>query len=188
MKHFLSFLIGAGVGCIGSYLYLKKKFEKDLNKGLEQARKYKGTSLEPPKEEIKEEIKPVPSDNSIVFFEKNEKPNVIDYAKIAMAKEPKTKPVQKHEDRVDLYLVSKERYEEMSDDYDIEDLIVYSDGVVTDIRDKIFTKDFTELVDNVSFEDFDDEGYLYIADDLRKKVYEVSMDQRSYKEVFGVDE
>lgn len=184
---FLMFLMGACAGCAGTYILLKKKYDNDMTEELVKIKRhYEGgneptKAKEPPKKT--EDIHPE--------FETGEvsppptKPDLKDYAHMIVEKEKPAPIRSKEEVSTDLRILSsKEEFEDLSDDYRVEDLIIYSDGVVTDIRDNIVFDKFQDVIGAIQGEDFDDDGYLYVADDLRNRLYEISKDERSYKSVF----
>ena len=181
----LMFFMGACAGCAGTYILLKKKYDKDMAEELLKIKRHyenEKRTNEPPKksEDIHKEF-----ETEEVSPPKT-KPDLKDYAHMIVEKEKPVAPARsKEEVSTDLRILSsKEEFEDLSDDYRVEDLIVYSDGVVTDIRDKVVFDKFQDVIGAIQGEDFDDDGYLYVADDLRNRLYEISKDERSYKSVF----
>lgn len=186
----LMFLMGACAGCAGTYILLKKKYDEDMKEETLRIKRYyeekkekrNEPNDEPPKKELHEEFEV--DETSVPSV----KPNLTDYAHMIMEKE-KPAPIRSREEvSTDLRILnSKSEFEDLSDTYRVEDLIVYADGVVTDIRDNVVFDKFQDVIGIIKGEDFDEDGYLYVADDLRSRLYEISQDERSYKSVFEED-
>lgn len=180
MKSAIMFLVGACVGCAGTYILMKKKYENDIEVELIKMKQHYSKKECPEKEPPKPDISKEPDEEEAV---QPEKPALKDYAHML---QEKAKPVLKQRTDIstDLRVLDEAEYDELSGEYRIEDLIVYSDGVVTDIRDNIVFDKFQDVIGMIRPEDFDEQGYMYVADDLRSRLYAISKDERSYKSVF----
>lgn len=189
---FLMFLLGVGVGSSGAYILLKKKYDADMKEETEKIKKHyiSVSETEMGKGNVKElppEPKPVYEKEDIVNPSPlMEKPNLTDYANII--KKSQQKERSNTDISTDLRVLSAQEFEDLSDEYRVEDLIIYADGVVTDIRDKIVFDRADDVIDMAKNETFNDDGYLYVADDLKLRLYEISQDERAYKDVFGDEE
>lgn len=186
IKGLLIFTVGVCTGAAGAYFYFKEKFNKELDKEVEKVKHYndsmdiysgKNVESEVP-EETAEQTREVAAP---------EKPSLFDYAKLSSQKHKNAKPEVVEQD-TGFHLVSPERFEELSYEYETQDLIAYSDGVVTDTQDNIMYHDLDKFVTGATFEDFDKDGYLYVADDAISRLYEVSLDNRTYADVFDTED
>lgn len=192
MKNFLIFLLGACAGGAGAYYYSKKKFDEKLTDETESVKKYYdeyysnyyGKDIVVNNASEDKETEEPEKQESI-----KERVSVTDYAKMALKETPVKENRTKEDIGTDLRVLSgKNEFEDLSDDYRSEDLVIYADGIVTDVYDKIvFNKD-DDISKAIAAEEPDFDGYVYVADDLKSRIYEVSKDYRTYAEVFGEDD
>lgn len=186
IKGLLIFAIGVCTGAAGTYFYFREKFDKELNKEVQKVKNYMNavdhysgeTFVEVP-EESKEQSREVAA---------QEKPSLFDYAKLSSQKHKNTSETPPVSVTTSFHLVSPERFEDLSYEYQTQDLIAYRDGVITDTQDNVLYRSFESFVPNSSIDDFDEDGYLYVADDAISRLYEVSLDNRTYADVFDTED
>ena len=190
VKNLLIFLSGVGVGAAGTYFILNERFNKTLDEEVEKVKHYYDAPKEEeePEDEIDiPEVEPEqePDDREV---QGPEKPALFDYAKISKAKHKETEPVDIPKPNTGFRLISPDRFEDLSYEYQTQDLIAYQDGFITDIQDNVLYESFDSFVKDLTPDDFDNNGYLYVADDNISRLYEVSLDGRNYSDVFELEE
>lgn len=186
VKETLIFLAGVGVGALGTYIIFDKRFNTMLDEEVEKVRAYRDSAKpdsKPEEELVNPDTDDIPKPNTAPI----EKPPIFDYARLSINKH-KEESTKKEEEHHSMHLITPSKYEDLSYDYESHELICYKDGVVTDITDKIIFNALDDMVPNLSMDDFDDRGTLYVADDDSSKMYTVSLDNRTYSDVFGEDE
>lgn len=204
MKKLLIFLLGAGVGATGAWFYMKQKYQSELQKELSKQREYyeKVDIKEEPVEEVsddisEEEIEEIEEKENVEEPKKGQafsKPDLVDYAKMFLKdanKEDLGETVadilnKDEEEREDFgyTLIADSLFEELYiDGYEIVELTCWDDGICTNINDEVEFY-LTEMNKNLTFEDFDSNGYLYLRNDEDEIVYEVNKENRRYEDVF----
>ena len=187
MKNFIIFVIGGCVGATASYFYCQKKFNDMLNAELA-----KTSSKEEPSADIPEKEPEEPSgEQRKAIADIHEKPDIFDYSKIAMAdKIPPVEPADEYTTRDDgnMSMISVEKFEDLSYEYEEQDLIYYKDGIVTDVQDNVIFHGLNELVAGMTEDDFDENGYLYVSDPESQHIYEITKDDRKWSDVFNSEE
>lgn len=206
VKYLGMFLAGAGVGCIGSYLYLKKKFDNDVifevTKEVEKLRAEKNGESNPEKSPEYENKVPDPEDLIEVktptglpnYIQKNV--TVTDYTKMAIKnnidipEDVDVSEIVSHEntEKPIAHLIAVDKYEDLFNDHKSETLLYYTDGTITDTYDNVWYRSLDQLIPNSSDEDFDSDGYMYaekegVDGDLI--LYEIVRQDVSYNEATG---
>lgn len=210
-KTIFAFVLGVGVGTAGTYFVLTKKYHEKLIEDLE--REYHAhaaqdvTTEEPssisdpnedvlPKEEETEETFAEAIIKNSVLTEAPEKPDLFDYAKISLGKIKDEPPVEKSHDPIEeeqsesdfkMRKVNVAEFEDLCYSYEMQELTLFRDGYVTDYKDEpIFT--LKELYPNASINDKDEDGHIYIAADYAMTVYDVTVVDGNYKDIYPDEE
>lgn len=93
---------------------------------------------------------------------------------------------RKEEEDMTPYVITPEAFEE-NEDYDVETLIYYADGVLTDEQNHII-EDVESLVGEESLTHFgdypDDPDTVYVRNELTMTDYEILADERKYIEIY----
>lgn len=200
------FLAGAGVGCIGSYLYLKKKFDNDVifevTKEVEKLRAEKNGESNPEKSPEYENKVPDPEDLIEVktptglpnYIQKNV--TVTDYTKMAIKnnidipEDVDVSEIVSHEntEKPIAHLIAVDKYEDLFNDHKSESLLYYSDGTITDDYDNVWYRSLDQFIPNATTDDFDSDGYMYAEKeglDGDLILYEIVKQNISYNEATG---
>ena len=200
------FLAGAGVGCIGSYLYLKKKFDNDVifevTKEVEKLRAEKNGESNPEKSPEYENKVPDPEDLIEVktptglpnYSQKNV--TVTDYTKMAIKnnidipEDVDVSEIVSHEntEKPIAHLIAVDKYEDLFNDHKSESLLYYSDGTITDDYDNVWYRSLDQFIPNATTDDFDSDGYMYAEKeglDGDLILYEIVKQNISYNEATG---
>ena len=212
-KTIFAFVLGVGVGSASTYFILQKKLMEDLEAERIKMREYNGiqaqntyttesTSIEPEdengdeKEEEAEETFAEAIIKNSVLTEAPEKPDLFDYAKISLGKIKDEPPVEKSHDPIEeeqsesdfkMRKVNVAEFEDLCYSYEMQELTLFRDGYVTDYKDEpIFTLE--ELYPNASINDKDEDGHIYIAADYAMTVYDVTVVDGNYKDIYPDEE
>ena len=200
------FLAGAGVGCIGSYLYLKKKFDNDVifevTKEVEKLRAEKNGESNPEKSPEYENKVPDPEDLIEVktptglpnYIQKNV--TITDYTKMAIKnnidipEDVDVSEIVSHEstEKPIAHLIAVDKYEDLFNDHKSESLLYYSDGTITDDYDNVWYRSLDQFIPNATTDDFDSDGYMYAEKeglDGDLILYEIVKQNISYNEATG---
>ena len=93
---------------------------------------------------------------------------------------------RKEEEDMTPYVITPEAFEE-NEDYDVETLIYYADGVLTDEQNHVI-EDVESLVGEESLTHFgdypDDPDTVYVRNELTMTDYEILADERKYIEIY----
>lgn len=191
--NFAMFMAGATVGAAAAWLYLKKHYEQIAQEEID--------SVKAAFAERKEVNIATPSEEDIAANKKKAdmaklKPDLVNYA--AKLQEEgytnyaaKSDKNNKEEDddpvNEEPYIISPEEYGDI-DKYTKLNLTYYSDGTLADDDDEI-VDDIDETVGSdfaKHFGDYEDDS-VWVRNDRLKCDYEILRDNRSYKEVTGLD-
>lgn len=182
---FIIFALGAAVGSVGTWYYVKKKYEQYANEEIASVKSRYANAYEKPVEKT-EEIEA----SQEVANKAKEKPSVVEYARklseegyfdyseVSSSDQEKTVP-----NSTAPYVISPDEFREY-DDYDVISLTYYSDHILTDENDEI-----VEDVENtVGFEslthfgEYEDDS-VFVRNERLKVDYEILLDQREYSDV-----
>lgn len=154
----LSFMLGAACGAFAMWRILKDKYEQQAREEIEEVRSYYAKKAEHEKILVSEGYVTAES-----AAEKEEG---------RAERMTESKP----------YVIRPDEFDEL-DDYDVESLTYWSDGILTDDND-----DVIENVDEVvglesltHFGEFEDDS-VFVRNDRLKCDYEILIDYRSYSE------
>lgn len=187
------FVVGAAVGSLATWLYMKNKVEllqaelNDLEEYYVRCDEYDSEEEAPEDEEGEE-----PHDETVNGL--HVKPNIMEYAKrvqdqgyVDYSGNPKSAAKPKEVDDVERpYVISPEEFGEIG--YSTMSLTYYNDGVLTD-EDGDIIEDVDDIVGRDSLDTFGDyeEDSVFVRDDRKKTDYEILADERNYSDVFKTD-
>lgn len=176
MKSILSstivFSLGAAVGATAAWMFLKNKYEQQAREEIEAVREYYSIKTEKVVEENDDDVEPeeVEEYDALVqeYSGSDEKGGSED-----MRKKP--------------YVISPDEYGEL-DNYDVESLVYYADGVLADNNN--------EPIDNIAnvvgteslthFGEYEDDS-VFVRNDRLKCDYEILKDYQNYSDVINSD-
>ncbi len=186
--NFMMFVLGAAVGSVVTWKYVKKKYEQIAQDEINSVKEVFSKRVAEFTEDT-EEVR-IKADNA------KEKPNIIEYA-AWLRKQGYTnysdidivdeKPEEvKEEESMGVdepYVIAPEEFGEL-DDYEIISLTYYADQILADDNDVI-----VDDVENVvgfdslnSFGEYEDDS-VFVRNDRLKCYYEILLDQRKYSDV-----
>ncbi len=175
LLYLATFAVGGVIGSLGTFYYLNRKFQQDLEKEITAYKEMHDSNEEikneRPEPEPEPEPEPIPEET-------------VSYEKIVSSYIPKEKEEPNmnnaHQiDRAKLYLdpiriIDEEQYG--NGDYDIELVTYYEDGLLADENDDLF-EDAEDIIGRealMRLQDPDDDvDVLYIRNDQMLKDYEV---------------
>lgn len=179
MNKGLWFIFGVCAGSICTWLYLKNKYEYEVEEVAECDPLIEDDSKMHKKEDSFETStnEAISATDAVKNFKNSffEKPSLDEYVK----------EIDKRQYSIpkDIYVISPKEFGEI-DDYERITLTYYSDKVLTDEDDEII-----DDIDDTVGEDFADhfgeyeEDSVYVRNDVRNCDYEILMDLRRYKDV-----
>lgn len=155
----LAFMLGAACGAFVTWRILKKKYEQLAQEAEEEVRDYYARKTEHEK---------ILTSEGYVTAESAEKKEEGRAERMT-----ESKP----------YVIRPDEFDEL-DDYDVESLTYWSDGVLTDDNDDVI-ENVDEIVgiDSLThFGEFEDDS-VFVRNDRLKCDYEILIDYRAYSEV-----
>lgn len=181
---FLSFIIGAAVGSVGTWYCVKKKYEELAQEEIDSvkavfAKREKELTGKSAAKKLAETVK----------VKDNEKLSVKEYAALLHKQGYTNYSGTKMEEEGDDAMTSGKPYvippEQFGDEeeYDQISLTYYADQILTDDNDEII-EDVEETVGFESlshFGEYEDDS-VFVRNDVRKCDYEILLDQRSYSD------
>ena len=187
------FVVGAAVGSLATWLYMKNKVDllgadlNDLEEYYVRCDEYDSEEESP--EDVEDEESHDETVNGL-----HVKPNIMEYAKrvqeqgyVDYSGNPKSATKPKEVDDVERpYVISPEEFGEIG--YSTMSLTYYNDGVLTD-EDGDIIEDVDDIVGRDSLDTFGDyeEDSVFVRDDRKKTDYEILADERNYSDVFKTD-
>ena len=180
MKNVIIFTVGAGVGSLLTWMFVKDYYKKIADEEIESVvERFKDRR----KEETVEKI-----ENDKVNDDSNGYTSIID------SMDYSTTTNYSNDD--DLYTVKVEEKEEFikpmiidadefgdEEGYDTETLTYYSDGIIADDDGDLVFEHETLIGD--ALEHFDEDNLVYVRNVNELCDYEIYKDSKTYKEVFG---
>ncbi len=166
-KSILYFLIGVGTGAVGTYIFLKERFNAAEKEFYDRKFEERDKKEEPEK--------PVEIPKS------EEKPDIMEYAKkLSDLRYANRKEEEQQNDKP--YIISRTEYD--NSDYDKTALIYYADGILAyEVDDEIF-ENADEMVGD-EFKDRFEENEVFVRNDEDNMYFEIFVDERTYEEVSG---
>lgn len=181
----LIFAVGAAVGSLVTWKFVKTKYERIADEAIEDVkrvyskRKSNASELLNQATELLNEVK-----------KENTKPAVnadlVDYSKLTTkyTNEKKEEDTMKYRP----HTIPPEEFGEAYE-YDTVSLTYYADGVLTDEYDEI-VEDVDDLIGEDSLKQFGvyEEDSVFVRNDELKTDYEILRDKRNYSDVVGTSE
>lgn len=183
---FLSFIIGAAAGSVGTWYYVKKKYEELAQEEIDSvkevfAKREKELNFQSAARNVAENVKAKENEKLSIkeYAAILQKQGYTDYSGMKMEddKENDTMPTGKP------YVIPPEQFGD-EEDYDQISLTFYADQILTDDNDEI-VEDVEETIGFESlshFGEYEDDS-VFVRNDARKCDYEILLDQRNYSDV-----
>lgn len=181
----LWFAAGVTIGSVVTWKFVKTKYEQMAQEKIE----FVIERFEKKYGEVKEN-----KSDDIMLPGSNEKPSISEYASMldelryskgAEVKENETENEEEDDDMDDEpYVISPDEFDE-HEDYEVETLTYYADGVLTDWYDEPI-EDVEEYIGKDALNRFGEyeKDTVYVRNDVHKSDYEIQRDTRKYSEVY----
>lgn len=176
MKHILSFVAGAAIGSLVTFIFVKTKYERIAQEEIDSVKEVYSKTKERT-QELREELR----DDKTDFVDK---PEYIDEKEVgAYNGIIEHSGYSKYSDRP--YTLRPEEFGDL-DEYELISLTHYSDGVLTDDNDDKMEDD--EIDDTVGadyaehFGEYEDDS-VFVRNDRLKCDFEILYDKRKYSEL-----
>lgn len=181
----LWFAAGVAIGSVVTWKFVKTKYEQMAQEEIEFVKE----RFEKKYGEVKED-----KSDDIMLPGSNEKPSISEYASMldelryskgAEVKENETENEEEDDDMDDEpYVISPDEFDE-HEDYEVETLTYYADGVLTDWYDEPI-EDVEEYIGKDALTRFGEyeKDTVYVRNDVHKSDYEIQRDTRKYSEVY----
>lgn len=181
---FLSFIIGAASGSVGTWYCVKKKYEKLAQEEIDSVKAVFSKREKRNKDEVV-------TKKEGMTVEKNEKPSIkecveilqkqgyINYSDMDQDEAEGKKEIKS----VRPYVISPEQFGD-NEDYDQISFTYYADRILADENDEIIEDVETTVgFESLShFGEYEDDS-VFVRNDERKCDYEILLDQRMYSDV-----
>ena len=187
----VSFIIGAAIGSIVTWQYVKKKYEQLAQEEINSV-----------KEVFSKKETPIDNGDNIrinTAYKVNEKPDIsayaarlynLGYTNYSDSEKVKAKEIpeidsEEEEASSSPYVISPENFGEF-EDYETISLTYYADQVLTDEVDEVIDDaDNTVGLDSLShFGEYEDDS-VFVRNDNLKCDYEILLDRRKYSDVIN---
>ncbi len=184
---FIAFITGIGIGSVGTWQFLKKKFEQLAQEEIDSVKKSYASKERNAFVEVEKNVINGFNDG-IVATEKQETESIEKYASI-LKEEGYTKYSRRVEEKKGdpfmekPYVISPEEFGEF-EEYEKISLTYYADQVLADENDEL-VDDVEEIVGENSLTHFGEyeEDSVFVRNDRLKCDYEILLDQREYSKV-----
>ena len=210
-RSIFAFLLGVGVGAAGAFYFAHKRMIEELEAEHAKKEEYAALSassdkpIEEPEgfevADIPEEEEESPEELIIkneVLTETLEKPDIFDYARISLNKKNDKITEISHDPIEDglsadinstfkMRKIDVSEFEELAYSYEMEELTLYQDGIVTDYKEEPKFK-LKDMYSNASLDDQDETGHIYVAADYNMTVYDITEVALNYKDVYPEEE
>lgn len=183
MKQFITFIAGAALGSLATWIIIKKKYEQIAQEEINSVKEV--YSKKKPKIEDTPDNTDDPASPEEIkqYHETIESAGYSDYSGIYQSKSEVEPDVSERP-----YLLSEEEFGEL-DNYEAISLTHYADGILADDDDQIIPDDEIDEVVGADyaehFGEYDD-NTVWIRNDKLKCDYEICLDPRKYSEVHNI--
>lgn len=175
------FVTGTALGVLSTQRYFKAKYKKIADEDVRSVKDMykKTTGLD------SEVLKYIENDIKAVQALQDDYERIIGEAGYRAESEN----IEERKEEKDVskpYVISPDEFDDLLDeDYTIESLTYYADGILTDNMDNI-VDDIDEIIGRDSLEHFGEyeEDTVYVRNDEKKCAYEVCLDDARYADLF----
>ena len=175
----LWFAAGVAMGSVVTWKLVKTKYEQMAQEEIEFVKE----RFEKKYGEVKEN-----TSDDIMLPGYNEKPSISEYAsmldELKYSKEAKTENEEDENMEDEPYVISPDEFDE-HEDYEVETLTYYADGVLTDWYDEPI-EDVEDYIGKDALNRFGEyeKDTVYVRNDIHKSDYEIQRDNRNYADVY----
>lgn len=181
------FAAGAAIGSVVTWKLVKTKYEQIANEEIESVKEVFGRGR-------RAETNPV--DDAAIFDEDEDDEDldkcekILDsngYRKYSDSNDEENKGRKERDIMNEPYVIPPETFEE-DEDHDVETLLYYADGVLTDEHNNVI-EDVESLVGEESLTHFgdypDDPDTVYVRNEQTMTDYEILADDRKFSEIYS---
>ena len=189
----LSFMTGAAIGSAITWKIAKTKYERIAQEEIDSVKEVFSRRKHSEEEcEADSTSDEMPTDYDVVVKNLNSKPDIMEYAS-KLNKMGYTGSVEESEEESEVeedmrdkpYVISADEFDEI-EEYEVETLTYYADGVLTDWYNEII-EDVEDVVGLDALENFDkyaaDGDTVFVRNDSRECDYEIQRDTRNYADL-----
>lgn len=185
-KKLFTFAIGALIGSVATWMYLKPKYEKQLKEDIDSVKESFGRLYGNDDQDTEDST----NKDNIVKTDAIYKPSPEDLKTLKKTisengyKDYTHKKEEENEDMNEPYVISPEEYDELG--YYTQSLIYWRDKVVTD-DDGNIVDDYEDHIGSDAlnhFGEYEDDS-VFVRNDLEQVDYEILLDMRRYSDVYG---
>lgn len=182
MKNVIIFAVGAGVGSLLTWMFIKDKYKQIADEEIESVvQRFKDRRrMEVEKEEP---IEPVKVDNTVAQY--NSIIDTMDYSvtrDYAETDDIYTVKVEVGEEILKPEIIDADEFGDM-EGYDTDTLTYYSDGIIANDDGNLVLEHKTLIGD--ALQHFDENNLVYVRNANELCDYEIYKDDKTYAEVFG---
>lgn len=182
-KNFVMFTVGAVIGSAVSWMILKKQYEDRVKQEVTSVKEALGMLR---KKENEEDIKKEENDDSIAY-----KPTKDDLATLQKTIETngyRDYSTRNEEEKkvTEPYVIAPNEFDEIG--YETQSITYWADKIVTDDDGNII-EDYESHIGEDALNHFGEyeEDSVYVRNDEEETDYEILLDLRNYRDVYGTD-
>lgn len=186
MKQLIAFVVGAAVGSLATWVFVKKKYEQIAQEEIDSVKEVYSKKKSKTEEKSDDEDSVQVDEKEVAEYEK-----IIEsagYSKYSDISKSNVKTEVEPDDSERPYVIRPEEFGEL-DGYEMISLTHYSDGALADDDDQKMADDEIDEVVGADyaehFGEYDDDS-VFIRNDRLKCDYEILLDQRKYSEVHNI--
>lgn len=185
MKNVIIFAVGAGVGSLLTWMFIKDKYKQIADEEIESVvQRFKDRRrMEMEKEETEEPIEPAKVDPVVSTY--NSIIDTMDYSvtrDYAETDDIYTVKVEVGEEILKPEIIDADEFGDM-EGYDTNTLTYYADGIIADDDGDLVFEHKTLIGD--ALQHFDENNLVYVRNANELCDYEIYKDSKTYAEVFG---
>lgn len=181
-SNFVMFVIGAGLGSVATWAYVKNKYEQIAQEEIESVKEvFLKKEQKNQQKEPQTPPKPVVKQDDSLYRAVVKKNNYANYSDVDSSGETANEDKQKKIDKP--YVISPDEFGEF-EDYEKVSLTYYTDEILADENDDL-VEDVDDIVglDSLNhFGEYEDDS-VFVRNDRVKCDYEILLDHRNYSEV-----
>ena len=183
-KDFVMFTVGAIIGSAVSWTFLKKKYEDRVKQEVASVKEALGmlrkkeNDAEIKKEEIDDSAVYKPTKDDLATLQKTIETNGYrDYSTRSEEEKKVTEP----------YVITPNEFDEIG--HKTQSLIYWADKIVTDDDGNVIDDYETRIGDDAlnHFGEYEEDS-VYVRNDEEETDYEILLDLRNYRDVYGIDQ
>jgi hypothetical protein len=182
MKNVIIFAVGAGVGSLLTWMFVKDYYKQIADEEIESVvQRFKDRKKD--EEEKEEPIETTKVDSTVTEY--NSIIDTMDYSNVTNYSDDDdlyTVKVEEKEEFIKPMIIDADEFGDM-EGYDTNTLTYYSDGIIADDDGDLVFEHETLIGD--ALKHFDEDNLVYVRNANELCDYEIYKDEKTYAEVFG---